>query len=62
MIVVEQDPDTHELLIDRASGPMLWSRLLEAGASVSVACVGLDALAHLAAARHINPPHDHAIP
>lgn len=45
------ETDTYELLIDREDGPELWRCLLTAGASVSVACVGLDALTQLAAAR-----------
>ena len=49
---IAHDTDTYELLIDRDHGPNLWACLLSAGAAVSVACVGLNALAHLAAARH----------
>ena len=58
VITVRYDTDTYELLIDRDNGPDVWESLLTAGASVSVACVGLDALTHLAAARHrTRRPH-----
>ena len=57
VIVIETSNDSYELLIDRHAGPRLWSSLLDAGTSVSVACVGVEALEHLAAARHI-----HAVP
>jgi hypothetical protein len=58
VIAIAPDSDTYELLIERGDGPALWSCLLAVGASVSVACVGLDALTHLAAARLITPHPD----
>jgi hypothetical protein len=61
VIVAENGADSFELLVDRQIGPQLWSSLLDAGASVSVACVGLEALEHLAAARHVSRLH-HAVP
>ena len=53
VIVLDTGTDAYELLIDRDDAPQLWSCLLDAGRSVSVACVGLEALEHLAAARLI---------
>ena len=50
VIVLDTGTDAYELLIDRDGAPQLWSCLLDAGKSVSVACVGLEALDHLAAA------------
>jgi glycine cleavage system aminomethyltransferase T len=38
-----------ELLVDAREAERVWARLLEAGAPFRVACVGLDALEHLAA-------------
>ena len=54
VIAIAYDADTYELLIDCDHGADLWGCLLTAGTSVSVACVGLDALTQLAAARHIG--------
>jgi glycine cleavage system aminomethyltransferase T len=57
VIAIEHDTDTYELLIERDNGPYLWNCLLTVGTAVSIACVGLDALTHLAAARHVTRPH-----
>lgn len=45
---------TFELLIDADSGPALWAGLLEVGTPLRVACVGLDAIEHLAASRRVR--------
>ncbi len=53
---------TFELLIGAESGPALWAGLLETGATLQVACVGLDAIEHLAASqrvRHVAGPPVH---
>ena len=43
-----------ELLVAAADGPALWQRLLAAGTPLNLACVGLDALEHLAASGHLR--------
>jgi glycine cleavage system aminomethyltransferase T len=53
-LVLYIGPDTFEVLVDAADGPAVWSRLLRAGARLGVACVGLDALEHLAASGRIR--------
>ena len=53
-IVVQEGDATVELLVPAAHGPALWHRLLEAGEPFGVACVGLDALEHLAASEHLG--------
>jgi glycine cleavage system aminomethyltransferase T len=50
--------DAFEVLVDAAAGPALWNRLLHAGAPFGVACVGLDALEHLAASGRMRPAID----
>ena len=45
-----------ELLVAAAHGPALWNRLLQAGESYGIACVGLEALEHLAASEHLGEP------
>ena len=45
---------TVELLVARGYGPALWNRLLEAGTPFGIACVGLDALEHLAVSDHVD--------
>jgi glycine cleavage system aminomethyltransferase T len=45
---------TFELLIGAESGPALWAGLLEAGGPLQVACVGLDAIEHLAASQRVR--------
>src|SRR3954468_18520641 len=39
--------DYVELLVARGYGPALWNRLLDAGETSGIACVGLEALEHL---------------
>jgi glycine cleavage system aminomethyltransferase T len=43
-----------ELLVARGQGPALWNRLLETGEPFGLACVGLDALEHLAVSGHVS--------
>ena len=52
-IVVLDGASSYELLVMAEAGPALWSRLLDAGAPLSVACVGLEALEHLAASHRL---------
>ena len=46
------DPDGYEILVPRQFGPAAWTHLLVSGASLGIACVGYDALEHLAVSRH----------
>jgi hypothetical protein len=50
--VVQDGHGAVELLVARARGPELFNRLLQAGEPFGIACVGLDALEHLAASAH----------
>ena len=50
-IVMRDGQGALELLVDTGEAERVWTRLLEAGAPFRVACVGLDALEHLAASR-----------
>jgi glycine cleavage system aminomethyltransferase T len=43
-----------EVLVPAAHGAMLWDQLLEAGAPLHIACVGLEALEHLAATNRLH--------
>lgn len=52
-VVVEEGLGV-ELLVPAAQGPALWYRVLEAGERFGIACVGLDALEHLAASEHLG--------
>jgi sarcosine oxidase gamma subunit len=57
LVVLREAPERFELLVPAAHGPLLWHRLLDAGAPFDVACVGLEALEHLdAGARAGRPP------
>jgi len=53
-VVVVEEPGGVELLVPAAQGPALWYRVLEAGEPFGIACVGLEALEHLAASRHLR--------
>ena len=53
VVVVRQGAACVELVAPRADGPALWTRLLEAGEPLGLACVGLDALEHLAVSEHM---------
>jgi glycine cleavage system aminomethyltransferase T len=55
-IVLRDGSNSLELLVDREVGPALWGQLLEAGAPLSIACVGLDALEHLTASHRVGRP------
>jgi glycine cleavage system aminomethyltransferase T len=50
-VVMRDGHGAFELLIQADGAASVWTRLLEAGAPFRVACVGLDALEHLAASR-----------
>lgn len=54
VVVVREDARRIELLVPATHGPALWHRLLEAGEPYEIACVGLDALEHLAASEHLG--------
>jgi glycine cleavage system aminomethyltransferase T len=51
--VVRQGSACVELLVSSANAPALWNRLLDAGEPLGLACVGLDALEHLAVSEHV---------
>lgn len=53
VIVLHQGSGYVELLVTRGNGPALWNRLLEVGEPFGIACVGLDALEHLAVSEHL---------
>jgi glycine cleavage system aminomethyltransferase T len=55
-ILLRDGPNSLELLVDGEIAPALWGQLLEAGAPLSIACVGLDALEHLAASHRVGRP------
>jgi len=54
-IVVLDADSSFELLVDVAEGPELWNRMLKAGGRFQLACVGVEALEHLAASHHLGP-------
>jgi glycine cleavage system aminomethyltransferase T len=54
VIVLHQGEGYVELLVARSYGPALWNRLLEAGAPFGIACVGIDAIEHLAVSDHLS--------
>jgi hypothetical protein len=47
--------DGYEILVPRRRGEQAWVHLLLTGRSLGLACVGFDALEHLAVARHRRP-------
>lgn len=53
-IVLRPTPVTFELLIEAERGAELWQALLVAGGPLHVACVGFEALEHLAASGHVR--------
>lgn len=53
-IVLHESEACVELLVARRQGPSMWNRMLEAGAPSGIACVGLDALEHLAVSEHVT--------
>ena len=53
--IVLNDPDGYEILVPRRSGEQAWLHLLQSGRPLGLACVGFDALEHLAVARHHRP-------
>jgi glycine cleavage system aminomethyltransferase T len=55
-IVMRDGQGAFELLLDADSARGAWNRLFEAGAQFRVACVGLDALEHLAASHRVGRP------
>lgn len=53
--IVLNDPDGYEILVPRRFGEQAWLHLLQSGRPLGLACVGFDALEHLAVARHRRP-------
>jgi hypothetical protein len=53
-IVVRERADSFEVLVPADQGPALFESLLELGAGYRIACVGLDALEHLAVSRRLR--------
>jgi glycine cleavage system aminomethyltransferase T len=50
-LIIREARDAFEILLPADHGPSLWDFLVEAGEPFDLACVGLDALDRLAAAR-----------
>jgi glycine cleavage system aminomethyltransferase T len=48
----------YEVLVPAARGPQVWDLLLSEGASLQIACVGLEAVEHLTATRRLQPSAD----
>ena len=44
----------YEVLVPASQGPQVWDRLLEEGAPLHIACVGLEAIEHLTATRRLH--------
>jgi glycine cleavage system aminomethyltransferase T len=55
-IVLRESNTAFEVLVPATEGPALWDRLLELGAPLRIACVGLDAIEHLAASHRLDRP------
>jgi hypothetical protein len=53
-VVLLDGRGSYELLVTAERGPALWGRLLDAGAPLHVACVGLEALERLAASHRLG--------
>jgi glycine cleavage system aminomethyltransferase T len=53
-IVLREAEAAFEVLVPSADGPAQWDKLLAVGVPFHIACVGLDALAHLAASRRLD--------
>jgi hypothetical protein len=53
-ILVRENDTAFELIVPAAQGPAQWEALLELGAPFQVACVGLEALEHLAVSRRVH--------
>jgi glycine cleavage system aminomethyltransferase T len=53
---VLRDRDGFEILVPRRCGPEAWMHLLRCGRPFDIACVGFDALEHLAVSRHAGKP------
>jgi glycine cleavage system aminomethyltransferase T len=53
-IVLREANAAFEVLVPAAEGAARWDRLLEGGAPFRIACVGLDALEHLAASHRLD--------
>ncbi len=53
-IVLREAEAAFEVLVPFADGPAQWDKLLAVGVPFQIACVGLDALAHLAASRRLD--------
>lgn len=53
-IVLREAEAAFEVLVPAAEGPAEWEKLLAVGVAFQIACVGLDALAHLAASHRLD--------
>lgn len=53
-VVVLEAPDRYEVLTAAGDATVVWRRLLEAGRPHGLACVGLEALGHLAASGRLR--------
>ena len=53
-MVLRESDDAFELLTDSAAGGALWDELLHRGRTLGVACVGLEALEHLAVSQRLT--------
>jgi glycine cleavage system aminomethyltransferase T len=53
-VVLRETDASFEILVQATQGPAQWEKLLEIGAPFAVACVGLDALEHLAASHRLG--------
>jgi glycine cleavage system aminomethyltransferase T len=53
-VVVIEAPDRYEVLTAAGDATVVWRRLLEAGRPHGLACVGLEALGHLAASGRLR--------
>jgi glycine cleavage system aminomethyltransferase T len=55
-IVLREAEAAFEVLVPSTEGPEQWEKLVAVGVPFQIACVGLDALAHLAASRRLDNP------
>jgi hypothetical protein len=53
-IVLSEADGAFEVLVARERGPEVWDQLLAVGGPLGVACVGIEAIEHLAAARRFR--------
>lgn len=53
-LIVREDHDCFEILVEADRGAELWNQLIDAGHPFHLACVGFEALEHLAASHRLN--------